>query len=82
MFVFSYSYQIYFDQLLCSQEISVTESNGQNSVLNLLNMIIDNLFLGNGIILALHIIQNRKLHKASFQMTYNVAVCTVDTLNL
>ena len=29
-----YHYQIYFRQLLCFQEISVTESHGQNSTLN------------------------------------------------
>ena len=35
----------------------------------------------NGTILTLHIIQNRKLHTISFQMTYDVAVSTVGTLN-
>ena len=29
-----HNYQIYFDQLLCFQEISMTESYGQNSALN------------------------------------------------
>ena len=29
-----HNYQIYFDQLLCFQEISMTESHGQNSALN------------------------------------------------
>ena len=29
-----HNYQIYFDHLLCFQEISMTESNGQNSALN------------------------------------------------
>ena len=28
------SFQIYFDELLCSQETSMTESHGQNSALN------------------------------------------------
>ena len=29
-----HNYQIHFDQLLCFQEIPVTESHGQNSALN------------------------------------------------
>ena len=32
-------------------------------------------------ILTLHIISNRNLHSISFQMKYNVAVCTLGTLN-
>ena len=28
------NYQMYFDQLFCFQEISMTESHGQNSALN------------------------------------------------
>ena len=35
----------------------------------------------NGTNLALHIIPDRKLHTISFQMTYNVTMCTVGTLN-
>ena len=35
----------------------------------------------NGTILRLHIIPNRTLHTISFQLEYNVAVCTVDPLN-
>ena len=35
----------------------------------------------NGIILTLHIIAKCKLHTISFQMAYDVAMCTVDTLN-
>ena len=66
----------------------MTESRGQNSALNstanpcrLLDMIINSLFLENGITLTLHIIPNRKLDKGSFQMTYNVALRMVGTLN-
>ena len=33
----------------------------------------------NGTILTLRIIPNRKLHTISFQMAYNLAVCTVGT---
>ena len=63
----------------------MTESQtfAYNSVVKpyrLLNMIIDSLFLGNGTILKLHIIPNRKLHTSNSQMTYNVAVCAVGTL--
>ena len=65
-----HNYKIYFDQLLCFQEISMTESLGQNSVLNstdkpdgLLIMIIKGLFMRNGTILTLHIIPNRKLNR-------------------
>ena len=36
----------------------------------------------NGIILKLPIIPNRNLHIINFQMTYNVAVCTVGTFKL
>ena len=35
----------------------------------------------NGTILTLRIIPNRKLHTISFEIAYNVAVCTVGTLN-
>ena len=66
----------------------MTEFHGQNSALNcamkfyrLPNMMIKTSFLGNGTILTLHIIPSRKLHKVSFEMTYNVAVYTVATLN-
>ena len=66
----------------------MAQSHSQNSALSstahscrLLNMIINKLFLGNGTILMLHITPNHKLHKASFQVTYNVAVCTVGTLS-
>ena len=35
----------------------------------------------NGTTLTLNIIPNRKLHTISFEMAYNVAVCTEGTLN-
>ena len=44
-------------------------------------MIIKCYFMRNGTILTLHIIPSRKLHKISFQMAYNVAMCTMGTLN-
>ena len=55
------------------------ELYGQTNPYGLLNMIIK--FMRNGTILTLHIMPNRKLHTISFQMAYNMAVCTVGTLN-
>ena len=57
------------------------ESHGQTPI-NLYLVDLKQPFPNNCTILMLHIILNRKLHKiTSFQMAYNMAVCTVVTLN-
>ena len=53
------------------------------TVTDCLSMIMNRSFLGNGTILTFHIKLYRKLHNASFQVTYNVVMwpCTMGTLN-
>ena len=79
-----FSYQIYFHQLLCFQEMSLTEFQSSHIILwlNPYRLLkINNLFLGNGTILKFHIILNCKLDTSRSQMIFNVAVCTMGTLN-
>ena len=56
------------------------ESDGQTSV-NLYVADFKQPLPNNCTILTLHIIPNRKVHIVSFQTAYNMASCTVDTLN-